>query len=115
MYSSSGIMARCFVTGGTGFIGSHIVRLLAQSGHEVHVLARKSSSLDLIDGIESNIVIGDVTDSSGMLEVIPDDVEWFFHNAAIMSDWGGKTRFQGVNVDGVRNVIEVINRRITQN
>ncbi|MCK5238445.1 MAG: GDP-mannose 4,6-dehydratase, partial [Candidatus Thorarchaeota archaeon] len=44
-------MTKCFVTGGTGFVGSHIVRLLADRGHDVKVMVRESSKLDLIDGL----------------------------------------------------------------
>jgi dihydroflavonol-4-reductase len=104
-------MVRCFVTGGSGFIGSHIVRLLEQEGHEVHILIRKTSNLDLLEGTSARTVIGDVTDGPGMLDVVPDEIEWFFHNAAIMADWGGKKRFNKVNVEGVQNVLEVIRQK----
>ena len=36
---------KIFVTGGTGFIGSHIVRALVADGHEAVVLRREKSSL----------------------------------------------------------------------
>ncbi len=103
-------MARCFVTGGSGFIGSHIVRLLENDGHDVHILIRKSSKLDLLEGANARTAIGDITDANGLLEAVPDDIEWFFHNAAIMADWG-EARFTNVNVDGVRNVLEVIRKK----
>ena len=103
-------MARCFVTGGSGFIGSHIVRLLDEAGHEVHVLIRKSSNLDLLAGTRALTVVGDITDGKGLLQAVPDDIEWFFHNAAIMADWG-EARFKKVNVDGVQNVLEVVRQK----
>ncbi|TXT54595.1 MAG: hypothetical protein BAJATHORv1_60092 [Candidatus Thorarchaeota archaeon] len=101
-------MTRCFVTGGTGFIGNHIVRTLIQKGHDVIVLVRKTSNMSLLDDVEVSTVIGDITDTGSLRDAIPNDIEWFFHNAAIMSDWGGKQHFWPVNVEGTRNVLDVL-------
>ena len=53
---------RVLVTGGTGFIGSHLVRRLVAEGRQVRVLCRELSGLDALptDGIE--IAFGDVSD-----------------------------------------------------
>ncbi|TFG09077.1 NAD-dependent epimerase/dehydratase family protein [Candidatus Thorarchaeota archaeon] len=101
-------MVKCFVTGGTGFVGSHIVRLLVTKGHDVTVLIREDSSLDLLEGFGIEATVGDVTDIDSLRRAIPEDVGWFFHNAAIMADWGGKSHFFPVNVEGTRNVLDVI-------
>ena len=106
-----GIMVRSFVTGGTGFVGSYIVKLLSEGNHDATILKRKSSSLSLIDGLTFNSVVGDVTDPISLEEGVPEDTEWFFHNAAIMKDWGGKSEFFPVNVEGTRNVLEVIRKK----
>jgi nucleoside-diphosphate-sugar epimerase len=104
-------MVRCFITGGTGFIGSHIVRTLVGAEHEVNVLIRKSSNLDLINELPITTTIGDVTDQDSLMTGISADIELVFHNAAIMADWGGKDHFFPVNVEGTRNVLEVVRRR----
>ena len=101
-------MVRCFVTGGTGFVGSHIIRQLTDRNHEVSVLVRESSNFDLIEGLPHMKVIGDITNIESLEVGIPDDTEWLFHNAAIMSDWGGKEHFFKVNVEGTRNILDVM-------
>ncbi|TFG99609.1 MAG: NAD-dependent epimerase/dehydratase family protein [Candidatus Thorarchaeota archaeon] len=104
-------MVRCFVTGGTGFVGSHIIRQLTYRNDDVLVLVRESSNFDLIEGLPHKKVIGDVTNIESLEIGIPDDTEWLFHNAAIMSDWGGKKHYFDVNVDGTRNILEVMRKK----
>ncbi len=80
-------MARCLVTGGAGFIGSHIVRGLLNTGHSVRVLDNLSTGnrgnleevSDRVDFIE-----GDVTDPIACKEALS-GVERVFHQAALAS------------------------------
>ncbi len=97
---------RCFVTGGTGFVGSHIVRLLSEADHEVFVLVRESSDLQLIEDLPITTVIGDVVEPDTLDKAIPSDIDCMFHNAAIMADWGGKSKYFPVNVGGTENILE---------
>jgi len=55
-------MAITLVTGGSGFIGSHLVRALARRGDELRLLARRDSDLAPLAGIEYERATGDVTD-----------------------------------------------------
>jgi dihydroflavonol-4-reductase len=55
-------MAMTLLTGGTGFIGSHVARALAERGDELRVLTRRSSDLSALDGLEFERAIGSVTD-----------------------------------------------------
>ncbi len=104
-------MVKCFVTGGNGFVGSHIVRQLAEKGHDLTLLLRGNSNTDLIEGVEFRRTIGDVTDLASLENAIPDDCEWLFHNAAIMSEWGSRDHFYPVNVEGTRNILEIMQRK----
>ncbi|MFA9409506.1 MAG: NAD-dependent epimerase/dehydratase family protein, partial [Candidatus Dadabacteria bacterium] len=53
-------MMKAFVTGATGYIGSHIVERLLEQGHEVRALARKTSDLSHLNTTGAEIVFGDI-------------------------------------------------------
>ena len=55
------------VTGATGFIGSHIVRKLAQRGENVKVLVRKTSNTKNIDDLNIEKVYGDVMNKESLV------------------------------------------------
>jgi UDP-glucose 4-epimerase len=101
-------MAQYLVTGGAGFIGSHLVDALLCDGHRVRVLD------DLSTGKRSNLqsqvelVVGDVADPSTVLSAA-DGVDGCFHLAAVASvargneDWLGTHR---VNLGGTIAVLD---------
>ena len=97
---------RAFVTGASGFVGSHVVRVLHQQGWEVHVLARPTSSLGEIEGIPYHLHEGDVTELGSLEAAIPEGAEAVFHVAASVNFWSrGNDAQTRVNVDGTRNMI----------
>ncbi|MEZ6111572.1 MAG: NAD-dependent epimerase/dehydratase family protein [Pirellulaceae bacterium] len=59
-------MARVFVTGGTGFIGGHLVEALVARGDHVRCLARPKSDTSLLKAAGAEIVPGDVSDSEAI-------------------------------------------------
>jgi UDP-glucose 4-epimerase len=80
-------MARCLVTGGAGFIGSHIVRGLLKAGHSVRVFDNLSTGhRDNLDEVSDRIefVEGDITDSIACTEALS-GIERVFHQAALAS------------------------------
>ena len=73
---------RAIVTGGAGFIGSNLVRLLASRGHEVVVFDNLSSGVRAnLDGLDVRFVEGDVRDASA-LGAAMDGADTVFHLAA---------------------------------
>ncbi|MBU0640640.1 MAG: SDR family oxidoreductase [Planctomycetes bacterium] len=77
-------MSQCLVTGGVGFIGSHIVRRLLADGHRVRILDDLSTGRrENIAEIESDVelVIGSICDAE-LVQRCTAGVEWLFHLAA---------------------------------
>ncbi len=97
-----------FVTGGTGFVGSYLLRYLLHAGYaNLKALKRKESKMHLVADIANRVewVEGDVTDYES-LEQGMNGVEVVFHCAAIVSfDSRDKKWLKRVNADGTGNVV----------
>jgi nucleoside-diphosphate-sugar epimerase len=98
------------VTGGAGFIGSHVVRRLVADHYEVRVLDNfttgKRANLSGLESVE--LVDGDVR-SRGELERAMHGVDAVFHLAAIASverSWSDPIETLAVNAHGTANVVE---------
>ncbi len=97
---------KAVVTGGTGFIGSEVVRRLAKGGHEARCLVRPSSDTSRIDAVTPRIVRGGLGNRTSLLEGMR-GCDCVIHAAAAYSFWAPDRRlYREVNVDGVRNVME---------
>lgn len=97
---------KTLVTGGTGFTGSHLVRKLVDLGHEVRVLARRTSNTENIKDLDIEIVYGDVTDRKQVFNAVK-DIEWVFNIAAAYRQANLTEKdFQDVNFEGTRNIID---------
>jgi dihydroflavonol-4-reductase len=66
------------VAGASGFVGSHIVRLLVQKGRKVRVLLRKSSSVAALEGLDVEVVYGDVLDPPSLRSAMQGCVTVFY-------------------------------------
>jgi dihydroflavonol-4-reductase len=73
-------VATTLVTGASGFLGSHLVRALAERGDELRLLARRGSNLEPLAEIEHERATGDVTDRRAVRRAM-DGVARVFHVA----------------------------------
>jgi dihydroflavonol-4-reductase len=97
---------KCFVTGASGFIGSHLVRELLARKHRVKALVRPGSDLRGLAGADVELVNGDLSDPK-MLRRELDGCDWCFHCAASYHLWLPDYKPMYVtNVEGTFNVIE---------
>lgn len=97
---------RVFITGATGFVGSHIARKLAEAGHDLRILYRSQKKLAILDGVPYEGVEGDLDDLD-LLKRACDGSEIVFHVAAKADYWkdDDKAALWRINVEGTRNVL----------
>ncbi len=95
---------KAFVTGGTGFVGANLVRLLLQQGYAVKALVRPKSRLDNLQGLDVELVTGNLGDRD--LGASMAGCQALFHVAAHYSLWQkDKDLLYQNNVLGTRNVL----------
>jgi nucleoside-diphosphate-sugar epimerase len=95
-------MPRVLVTGGTGFIGAHLVRRLRAAGDEVVCLVRRTSQRAAIEPFDVEFAVGDVGDTGSIARAI-DGCEVVYHLAGLTSALA-KPDLHRVNAAGARNI-----------
>jgi len=93
---------KVLVTGGGGFLGTGIVRRLLARGDCVTVLGRRNY---VHLGDEVIQIQADIRDKESVLQATKGQ-DAVFHVAAVPGIWGSAAMFNGINVEGTRNVIE---------
>lgn len=98
---------KAFVTGGTGFIGRHVVRQLVERGYQVTALTRSEQGATRLTELGARPVYGDILDQDSMREGMKGS-DVVFHIAGWYSlggrDW---MRAESINVAGARNVLRL--------
>jgi dihydroflavonol-4-reductase len=93
------------VTGASGHVGANLCRSLLAEGHQVKALVHQNSNP--LQGLGLELVHGNLNDPD-VLRKLCKDTEIVFHLAAMISIDGQKDKLFEVNVEGTRNLINVI-------
>ncbi len=95
-----------FVTGATGFVGSHVARVLAAQGAELRLLVRPSSDLRNVQHLRADRVVGDLRDVAGLKKAVA-GCDVIFHVAADYRLWvPDPAEMYRSNVEGTRALLE---------
>jgi len=96
---------KALVTGGTGFIGANLVRLLLDEGLSVRVLVRPESQRTNLDGLDVECVLGDLRDPHSLTRALQ-GCNALFHAAASYVFWTrNPSAVYETNVGGTRNIL----------
>lgn len=101
---------KALVTGASGFLGSHVARLLAEQGESVRVLVRPTSDLRALRDLAVERVSGDLRDPAALDHALA-GVDMVFHVAADYRLWAtNPSEIYESNVTGTRNLLEAARR-----
>src|SRR5450432_4364344 len=97
---------KAFITGATGFVGSHVARALAAQGAELRLLVRPTSRLDNIADLRAETATGDLRDSESLKNAMA-GCEFVFHVAADYRLWvRDPEQMYRSNVEGTQAILE---------
>src|ERR1700736_3019933 len=96
---------KILITGGTGFLGSHLARRLTADGHAVTVLRRASSNTSALEDVNVGYEIGDVGDGPSVRQAA-DGQDVVIHVATSVTGDGARPECHEINVAGTRSVVD---------
>ena len=96
---------KAFITGATGFVGSHVARVLAEQGADLRLLIRSSSDPRNIQGLNADRVVGDLRDPASVEKAMA-GCDVVFHVAADYRLWVREPeQMYRANVEGTRAIL----------
>jgi dihydroflavonol-4-reductase len=98
---------KIFLTGATGFVGSHVARALVREGAELRMLVRKTSKLANLEGIAGETCVGDLAEPDSLRTAL-EGCEAMVHVAADYRLWiPDPAAMYRANVDGTRELLKL--------
>ncbi|MBN2501546.1 MAG: NAD-dependent epimerase/dehydratase family protein [Anaerolineales bacterium] len=94
-----------FLTGGTGFLGHHLLPVLLECGYDLRLLVRPTADIDWLAGKNVEIAYGDVTDAQSVQAGMA-GCDYVVHAAGHFRFWGPEETFYQVNEYGTEVVCD---------
>jgi nucleoside-diphosphate-sugar epimerase len=101
---------KVLLTGGSGFLGSHIAELLSQQGHEVVALVRKTSNSEFLRSLHNVKLVYGAVENAASVEAAAEGVSAVIHAAGLVKAQGPE-EFEKVNVGGTLNLLAAAKKR----
>jgi len=95
---------KTLVTGATGFIGTHLVRVLVEKGRDVRCLVRKNSNKSGLEKLGVELAYGDLLDKQSLEEAVK-EVDIVHHLAGEVYSFRVRDYYKN-NIDGTKNLLE---------
>ena len=98
---------KAFITGATGFVGSHVARAYAAQGAELRLLTRSSSNTAALEGLYADVVVGDLRDAASLRSALA-GCDALVHVAADYRLWvTDPDAMYAANVQGTRELLRL--------
>ena len=97
-------MRTAFVTGGSGFVGRHLIGALRERGVAVRALARSAIAVDAVEAAGAQAVRGDLVDVDALATGLA-GCDTVFHCAAVVEEWGPRELYERINVEATRELL----------
>jgi dihydroflavonol-4-reductase len=105
---------KAFVTGATGFLGSHVARVLSEQGAQLRLLVRPTSNLKNLEGLNAETAVGDLRDAASLEKAIS-GCDTVFHVAADYRLWvTDPNQMYRSNVEGTRAILNAARKNGVQ-
>lgn len=97
---------KALVTGATGFLGSHVARVLEENGADLRLLLRSGSDTRNLEGLKGERVLGDLRDANSIRRAVS-GCDAIFHVAADYRLWvRNPQEMYRTNVEGTRSILQ---------
>lgn len=99
-------MTRVLLTGASGFLGGHLLRLSLEAGYSVRALVRRPADAAKLARLGVDPVVGELRDPASLTRALNPTPDWVFHLAASTATWTPQNAEQdAVNVEGTRHLL----------
>lgn len=107
---------KIFITGGTGFVGSHLIKKLAREGHQLFVLARTESNAGFLHQQNVKTIIGDLNNPASYQIVFNQHIDMVYHLAALAGNDPAisKSQYWQTNVLATAGLLESCYKKINK-
>ena len=98
---------KALVMGASGFLGSHVVKALAEEGRDIRIFTRTTSDISAIEELEVERAVGDVCDASSLREAMQGCSTIYYCVVDTRAWLKDPAPLRVTNVEGLRNVLDV--------
>lgn len=91
-------MKKIFVTGGSGFVGQHLIPMLIEQGYEVNALARSATAVQKVEQLGATAIKGDLNDVNALASGVK-GCSSVFHLAASVDFFSSEKQLQKLHVE----------------